>query len=155
MKRATLSVVLAAVVALAAFAAGGWSAAPPSPTEKKLVKQVKVLQAQVKALRANVKTLQADVKTVKTQADTAQLTAVLASVIAACSTTLTADAFQGTWQVLDQLSSVTQPGAPPYFGPQTPVTDTSPPACQTIGVTRSQAVPPNIAPFNSLLTLLR
>lgn len=54
-----LTRVVAACVAIAAagFAAGAWSSAPPTPTEKRLTKSVAALQAQVKALRSDVRVL--------------------------------------------------------------------------------------------------
>jgi hypothetical protein len=58
--------------------------------------------------------------------------------------------------VIDQASAATQAGKT-YFGPQTPVVDTlgGAPICQTIGVNRSQTVPPTAAQLNALLALLR
>src|SRR5262249_55511457 len=41
----------------------------------------------------------------------------------ACDVVTTADALQGTWQTIDELSAATQAGKT-YFGPQTPVDDT-------------------------------
>ena len=46
MKRVVL---LAAVLAVVLYATVAWSATPPTPTEKKLLKYVATLKAQVKA----------------------------------------------------------------------------------------------------------
>src|SRR5205085_5457315 len=73
-----------------------------------------------------------------------------------CEGALTADLVQGTWNVVDQLSSALQ-GGKVYFGPQTPIDDTvqGRPVCQALGIARSQAVPPTAAPFSALYALLR
>jgi hypothetical protein len=140
---------LAAVVAAGLYATGAWSAAQQTPVEKKLQKDVTVLKAQVKALQANV-------KKAKTLASDAQDIALGVLVLDACSTALTADGLQGTWQVIDQFSAATQAGKT-YFGPQTPVSDAigGQPICQLINVPRSQALPPTVAPFRALLGLFQ
>ena len=68
-----------------------------------------------------------------------------------CSNALNADALQGTWQAIDTLA--VSLGKPAVFGPQTTtVNDAN--ACGAFQVTRSHAVPPNIAPFSALALLL-
>jgi uncharacterized protein (DUF3084 family) len=148
MKHVALALAALAVI-VAAYSATAWSAAPPTPTEKRLLKDVKSLQAKVK-------TLQADVKQLKTRASDVEEAAGIAIVVSACNTAIAADALQGTWQVIDQLSSATQAGKT-YFGAQTPVVDTvaGRPICQTIGVNRSQVLPPTSAQHSALLALLR
>jgi hypothetical protein len=137
MKRVLL---LGAVLAVALYATVAWSATPPTPTEKKLQRDVATLKAQVKALKKSVKD--------------AQDIALGGLVIGACNTAITADGLQGTWQVIDQFSTATQAGKT-YFGPQTPVSDTigGTAICGAIGVARSQALPPTAAPFKALLAL--
>ncbi len=138
MKRA---IVACLVVGIAAYATGAWSAAPVSPTEKQLLTRVSRLEKQVK-------TIQTQVKSVET---TSQL-AVGAIVLMACSDLIAADALQATWQVVDQISAATQAGKT-YFGTQTPIALTigGQDLCQGIGVSRSQVIPPSIAPFQALL----
>jgi hypothetical protein len=145
MKRVAV-IAVAVSIGLVGYGAAAWSAAPPSPTEKKLLKDVKALQAKVK-------TLQADVKKLTTRTGDAEEVAGASIVLGLCSAAITADALQGTWQVADQLSAATQAGKT-YFGPQTPVNDTfgGTSMCGAVGVARSQAVPPTIAPFTTLLT---
>ena len=46
---------LGAVVAVGLYATGAWSAAQPTPVEKKLQRDVTALKAQMKALQADVK----------------------------------------------------------------------------------------------------
>ena len=89
----------------------------------------------------------------KSVSDTRDI-AIGVGIIGACNTAITADGLQGTWQVIDQLSTATQAGKT-YFGPQTPVSDTiaGQHICSAIGVTRSQALPPTSAPFSALLAL--
>ena len=137
MKRILL---VGAVLSIAVYAAVAQSATPPSATERKLLKDVAALKTQVKALKKSV--------------TDAQTLAVGIGVIGACNTAITADALQGTWQVVDQLASATQAGKV-YFGPQTPVNDAigGVQICSTIGVPRSSAPPPTTAPFSSLLAL--
>ena len=137
MKRVIL---LGAIVAVALYATVAWSATPPTPTEKKLQKDVATLKAQVKALKKSV----SDARDI----------AIGIGIIGACNTAITADGLQGTWQVLDQLSAATQAGKT-YFGPQAPVDDSISGVhiCGEIGVTRIQALPPTTASFSALLRL--
>jgi hypothetical protein len=130
---ALLPFALAAVFALAAPAPAA------TPTERKLLRDVKVLKAQVKALQTQVR-----------QARNIALGAV---VYAGCSTAVTVDAFQGTWAVIDDVSNkTTQPKT--WFGPQQPANDFQ--TCQSFSITRAPTqVPPNATVFNSLLALFR
>ena len=137
MKRVLL---LGAVVAVALYATVAWAATPPTPTEKKLQKDVATLKAQVKTLKTSVSDLR-DI-------------AVAIAVTGACNTAVTADALQGTWQEIDQLSAATQAGKT-YFGPQTPVNDAvgTNHWCALAEINRSQALPPTVAQFSALLAL--
>jgi hypothetical protein len=74
----------------------------------------------------------------------------------ACDAVTTADALQGTWQTIDQLSAATQAGIT-YFGPQTPVDDTvlGHHACVVARVGRAFPWPRSIGYFNNLLRALR
>lgn len=137
MKRVLL---FGAVIGVALYASGAWSATSQTPTEKKLQKDVATLKAQVKALKKSVSTTR-DV-------------ALGIGLIGACNTAITADGLQGTWQVVDQLSAATQAGKT-YFGSQTPINDSigTQHICAAIGVTRGQALPPTAVPFSSLLAL--
>jgi hypothetical protein len=141
--------VVALLVGLAAFAAGAWSAAPPSPAEKKLQRDVKTLQGQVK-------TLQGDVKKLKSRVTNEEDVTVASLLFGMCSTAITADALQGTWQEVDQLSAATQAGKT-YFGPQVPVSDlvAGQSVCQALRVPRSQALPPTTASSTALLAFLQ
>lgn len=149
MRRAIVLVGLAAAVGTALYAAGAWSATAPTPTEKSLLKDVKTLKSQVKKLQAETKGL-------KAQAVENEAVAIAAVLLGICETAIVADATQGTWQVIDQLSAASQAGKT-YFGAQLPVDDTvaGQGVCRALGLTRSQAVPPTMAPFNALLSLFR
>ena len=144
---ALVAVVLAVVVAT--YSTTAWSAADATPTERRLLRDVKALQSKVK-------TLQADVRQLKTRSTSLEEVAGVAIIAGACNIAITADALQGTWQVIDQVSAATQAGKT-YFGAQTPVVDTiaGRPVCQAIGITRSQALPPTSAQHSALLALLR
>jgi hypothetical protein len=128
-----LPLTIAAVFALAAPAPAA------TPTERKLLRDVKVLKAQVKALQ--------------TQVRQARNLALGSIVFTGCVTAVTADAFQGTWAVIDDVSNkTTQPRT--WFGPQQAVNDFQ--TCQEFNITRAPAqVPPNVNVFNSLLVLFR
>jgi cell division protein FtsB len=144
-------VVLALVAAIATYSATAWSAAPPTPTEQKLQRQINTLKTQVSKLQKDDKTLKANVNDLIGGIS-------LALVLNACTNAVTADAFQGTWQVIDQLSTATQAGKT-YFGPQTAISDAlsglTAPACQAVQVVRSQALPPTSAQLDALLGVLR
>jgi hypothetical protein len=137
--------VLCALVGVAAYATGAWSASPPSPTEQRLLKDVATLKTQLKTLQKQAKILTADETTIED---------VLSGTIlfSVCSDEIAADALQGTWQVLDQVSAAVQAGKT-YFGSQTPVTATlqGQDVCAGGGVSRSQVLPPNIAAYQALL----
>ena len=144
-------VVIALVAAIATYSATAWSAAPPTPTEQKLQRQINTLKTQVAKLQKDDKTLKANVNDLVGGIS-------LALVLDACTNAVTADAFQGTWQVIDQLSTATQAGKT-YFGPQTAISDAlsglTAPACQAVQVVRSQALPPTSAQLDALLGVLR
>lgn len=179
MKRAVIVVLVVAAAGVASFAAGAWSASPPSPLEKRLIKNVakleavdrqmaasirtlrandKVLGSAVQSLQKSVTTLQNDVKTLKTNQSDLAGGVTLSLVYAACGAALTADAVQGTWQIEDQLSAATQ-GGKTYYGPQTPVDDSigngTIRACDALRITRSQALPPTTGNLAALLLVLR
>lgn len=148
---AMLALVLA--VGIGAYSATAMSAPSATPTEQKLLKSVATLKAQVAKLQKTDKTQNSNINTVAN-------IAVSALAYGACNTAITADAVQGTWQVIDQIAAATQAGKT-YFGAQTPVSDSvlsgllTAPACQAASVTRSQALPPTAAQFNALLGVLK
>ena len=118
------------------------SAAPApaaTPTNRQLSRQIKLLQRQVKALQAQVRT--------------AQSIAVGAIVYSVCGLAVTADAFQGTWATIDDVSNRTT--APrTMYGPQLPVNDYT--ACSAFRITRAPTqVPPNTSVFNAMLAIFR
>jgi cytochrome c556 len=127
------SIIPAIIVAIVALALAA-PAQPAAPTNAQLARQIKTLQKQVKTLQKQVKE--------------AKLFAAVAVVYSGCSVAVTADAFEGTWSVVDQVNGS------PIFGPQVPVTDYE--ACKTLEITRAPTqVPPNVSVFNSLLALLK
>ena len=138
LKRIVLLVLAAATLAFPAAQATAKSSATPT------LAQFKALQKQVKALQSQVK---------KLQTETSDLNAFANGLIPllACQDVVTADALQGTWSVIDQISTATQAGKV-YFGPQTPLVDKG--ACAEFRITRSQSVPATVSVFSSLVTLL-
>jgi hypothetical protein len=110
-------------------------AQPAAPTNKQLARQVKALQKEVKTLKKQVR------QTRNIALGTLAYTG--------CSIAVTADAFQGTWTVIDQVAGRT------IFGPQVPVSD-SPGLCAAVEIQRAPTqVPPNVSVFDSLLRIFR
>ena len=126
MKRA---IVAGAVVASLALAGPATAA---TPTERKLQREVN--------------TLKREVATLKRQMRETQQAAAAGIVLSACVAAVTADTFQSTWAILDQKAGG------PLVGAQQTVNDQE--TCDALEVTRSQAVPPSLAPFHSILRLL-
>jgi hypothetical protein len=118
------------------------SAAPAPaaiPTNRQLARQIKTLQKQVKTLQAQVRT--------------AQNIAAGAAVYSACGFAVTADAFQGTWATIDDVSNRAPP-ARTIYGPQQPVNDFT--TCSVFQITRTPGqVPPNVSVFSALLAIFR
>src|SRR5205823_4228536 len=63
-----------------------------------------------------------------------------------CAWAATADVFQSTWNVVDQIAQGTQ--GKTYFGAQTPISDLN--ACSGFEITRQHAVPPTVSVFSAL-----
>jgi outer membrane murein-binding lipoprotein Lpp len=132
-----LTTVFLAVLALATCAAPSASAA--TPTDRKIAalqRQVKTLQRQVKLLTTRVAQVNSNVEA--------------AFIGSTCEAALTADLFQGTWAVIDQVAGR------PIFGPQTQVND-----YRNCGALRTPAVPrpplqapPSISIFAPLIEWL-
>jgi hypothetical protein len=141
-----------AAVALAVPASQAGAARSAGPT----LAQYKALQKQVATLTKEVKALQKWVPkscTAKTCFTLPSLSANAAFTyeVQICQQAVIADAFQGTWNVIDQIAQATQ-GGKSYFGAQTAISDKS--SCSNVSLTRATGVPPSAAIFNSLVTLL-
>ena len=144
MKRA---IVAGAVVASLALVG---PAAAATPTERKLQRDVAALKKDVAALKTQVRQLRNGFGT----GDNAVLGVVglnqlVGGVIALtfCNAAITADAFQGTWTVLDQ-----KPGGT-TVGPQQAVNDAG--ACNAFSIPRSGASPPNLNSFHAFMRILQ
>ena len=113
----------AATLTAAAIAAGGATAATPSPTA-----QLKALNAQVKALNVQVKTLKAQVQALdaRERFDRSELQANYAG--DTCLAAGIADLFQSTWAAIDNGSTT------PKFVGNGPIDDKQ--ACAVIDVKR-------------------
>jgi hypothetical protein len=143
--RTALVTTLVAVLAFGALAAPASSA---TPTDRKLARQIKVLQRQVKVLQGQVRTL-------RTQMREVQGVSLLGVFLGACSAAATADAFQGTWETIDRSAAADTPPTPDQYPPQTPVVDPLN-ACQELEIQRQpNTVPPNTNVFAALLNLFR
>jgi hypothetical protein len=106
----------------------------------------------IAALTKRVTALEKRVKKAETTLNQTTLTAAAAIVYSGCLAAVTADALNGTWNVVDQLATATQAGKV-YFGPQAPVNDFN--FCQqAFRITRQTSVPPSVANFSALTALL-
>lgn len=141
----------ALVTGLVALAAAGALAAPASsatPTERKLSKQIKVVQRQVKVLQGQVATLRRQMREV-------QAIASLGVIFSACSAAATADAFQGTWETIDRNAAADTPPTPDQYPAQSAVTDPLN-SCQGLEIQRQpNTVPPTTNVFAALLNVFR
>src|SRR5262249_51818102 len=137
--------------------ASGWSAAPPTPTEKRLLAEVETLQVKVNKLQTDDKSLTKDVAAIKKAIPDIAGVAVSSLLFGACDAALTADALQGTWPTVDQVTAALQNGTV-FFGAQPPVDDTilqsGTTACAALHITRTQALPPTVGNVAALLLLL-
>jgi hypothetical protein len=139
-----IAVITASAAASIAFAARSQAALPVQSADPRIA----ALQKQVKALQGQVKTLQRRVV-----ADEGQLSLNFEG--DTCLGAQVADAIQGTWVTIDQLSAATQAGKT-YFGSQAQVNDynncadLARPAVPRAGIT----VPPTINPLRPLLEWL-
>jgi hypothetical protein len=135
-----------AVVALAAAAVLAAPASSATPTERKLSRQIKTMQRQVKVLQGQVRTLRRQMRDV-------QAVSSLAAIFGACNAAATADAFQGTWETIDQVNA--RAGEPDKYPPIAPVADPLN-SCQLLEIQRQpSAVPPTTNVFAALLNLFR
>jgi hypothetical protein len=124
--------IVSAVVVLAVALVLVAPAQSAAPTNAQLARQIKALQKQVKTLQK--------------QTTQARLIAIGSLIYTGCSIAVTADAFQGTWTVIDQMPGHT------LFGPQVAVNDFG--LCSSYEITRAPTqMPPNVSVFNSLLAL--
>jgi Na+-translocating ferredoxin:NAD+ oxidoreductase RNF subunit RnfB len=126
-------------------------ALPTRPQATPADRKIAALQKRATALEKRVKKLEAEAK----ETTAAMLAFLLVSVFeigyTQCLTAVTADAFAGTWNVVDQIAQTAQ--AKTYFGPQPVVTDSD--ACTDLKITRQQTVPPSVAPFSALTALIQ
>jgi outer membrane murein-binding lipoprotein Lpp len=141
------TVVLTTVAALVAVTALAAPASAATPSERRLARQVKTLQRQVTTLNRQVRTLQRQMREVGSIARAGL-------VYSACFTAATSDAFQGTWETIDQLATGV-PGQPDRYPAPAAVTDPLN-SCQDLELQRqASVVPPNTNLFAGLLNLFR
>ena len=137
---------LATIAALVAVTALTAPVSAATPGERRLARQVKTLQRQVTTLNRQVRTLRRDLRTVEN-------VAAGGIVFAACTAAATADAFQGTWETIDQVA--VGAGQPEKYPPQTAIADPLN-SCQNLEVQRqANTVPPRTDVFAALLNIFR
>jgi hypothetical protein len=162
-------IIALAVCAVAVAAVAGQAQAAGSPEQRiaALERQVTTLtralaapQAQgqtpadrkITALTKRVTALEKRVKKAETTLGETTLIAAAGIIYAGCLSAVTADALNGTWNVVDQIAAATQAGKV-YFGPQAPVNDFN--FCsQAFQITRQTSIPPSVANFSALTALL-
>jgi hypothetical protein len=164
MKRITA--LAACALALAAVAGQAQAASAPDQRIAALERQVADLQRalagpqaqsqtpadrKIAALTRRVTALEKKLKAVEKKANDAGAIGVGAFGYAVCLTAVTADAFTGAWNVVDQIAAATQAGKV-YFGPQQPVNDER--LCTALQITRQTSIPPSVANFSALTALL-
>jgi outer membrane murein-binding lipoprotein Lpp len=141
--KTALLTTIAALVAATAVAA---PASAATPGERRLARQVKTLQRQVTTLNRQVRTL-------RRQMRETQSVAAGGIIFAACSSAATADAFQGTWETIDQLAAGV--GQPDRYPVPTAIADPLN-SCQGLEVQRqANTVPPRTDVFAALLNIFR
>src|ERR1043165_7743232 len=114
-----------AVVALVLPATQASAAPAPKPAGPTMA-QFKALQKQVTTLQKNVKKLQSQVS------DLNDFSSALVGVLV-CENAVISDAFEGTWNVVDQIATATQSGKV-YFGTQTALVDKN--SCSAFKISR-------------------
>lgn len=134
------------VIAVVALTAGiGATAAPAQDSStQSLASEITTLKSQVKALQKRVTKLE------KAHKETRDI-ALTAFAWGVCVGAITADAFQGTWAVIDQIGQASQ--GKTYIGPQPTVDDVG--ICRAGNIFRSTAVPPTMSVFSALYALLK
>ena len=136
--------ILALGLTVVVFAAVGATSAPAKTSEQEVATQLASLKRQVKALQKEVRTL-------RTRVARAEAVGGAGFEFSVCVGAIAADAFRGTWAVIDQMAQATQSRT--YFGTQPVVDDAG--VCSSNRIQRSQAVPPNMSVFQALYALLR
>jgi len=151
MKRTVIPAALAAGVAAVLFGASG-AFATGTHSQSRQRSDALPLQQQVAALGRQVKTLTAQVNALKTQ--TGKQLLYIDSIYdqETCIATLTADALQGTWLVIDKVA---QPAMnTTFFGTPGPVDDHG--VCARFKITRTLLqVPPTVTGLQSMIIWLQ
>jgi hypothetical protein len=140
----TALLTIAALLAATTFAAPATSA---TRLDRKQNAQIRTLQRQVKTLQSQVRTLQRQMRTVNS-------VAAGGIIFAACTAAATADAFQGTWEVIDR--DAVRTAQPEFFAPQAAIADPLN-SCQTLEIQRqpNPAQVPTTDVFAALLNIFR
>lgn len=123
-----------------------------APTASGQSKELAAVKKQVNVLARQVKTLQTQVRTLQRQ-NTSLSRGLDANFFGdACLAAITADAFQGTWTVTDQLATAAVSRT--YFTPAAAVSDEG--ACADLipPIVRQTTVPPTTATFQGLINWL-
>jgi hypothetical protein len=122
-----------AVVALASTAA---SIAGPTAKPQASTPNLAALDRKLNRLSARVTKLESRVKKLETTNRLLVRVAVYTLAGIACEAAITADVFQKTWGVIDEVAQTTMGRT--YFGPQAPLNDQK--GCSDLSITRNQAL---------------
>ena len=126
-----------AVVALASTAAFAGPTAKPQASAKPLAStsNTAALDNKLKRLTARVSKLETRVKKVEKTNNLLVRVAVYTLAGIACEAAISADVFQKTWGVIDEIAQTTMGRT--YFGPQAPLNDQK--GCTDLELQRNQA----------------
>ena len=132
--------ILLAVAIAVALLVPSYSASAATPTERKLMRQVATLTKQVRQLRTQM----------RTQNQRLERGVNLALNYSVCLVTVTADTFQGTWEIIDRHAAH---AGQDFFPVTAPITDRFN-SCAAMRVTRPQGrVPPDVSAFSALVAV--
>jgi hypothetical protein len=138
---------IAGTIAVVALAITAVSTAGPSAKPQATNVDIAALQKKLDQTNVKLAKLDSRVKKLEKSNKTLLLVAVATLAGVACNATLTADAFQATWSVMDQVTQAVQMRT--YFGPQTAVNDQK--SCSDLEIPRQPASPPSLAAFPKLI----
>jgi hypothetical protein len=138
-----------AAVALGLLLVAAAPAGAAGPSLKTLQSQVNSLRAQLTSTKSKLTKLDKQVNNKNNGLKVAYELGLLSGFVAFCDIAATADAFQGTWAVIEQQAGKS------IFGPQNAVDDSN--VCSIVFriARQSGQVPPTVGVFAALLNLLK
>jgi hypothetical protein len=142
---------IAGIVAVVALAVTAVSTAGPSSQPQASAASITSLQKQLKRTNARVKKLETRVKRLEARSQLLTTVAVATLAGVACEAVITAEAFQRTWAVVDEMAQATQQKT--YFGPQPAMVEHK--SCSDLEIPRQQPPPaaPTLRGFQEVVNL--